>query len=217
MTRWNVVVARGMLVACVVGVVGAGDSGIVLEQGVRFVSPGSPPVVRKEPDASADSLGSALPGYRVRYKKKKVEDGAATWFQLSTPGIPLGWIEAASLLESLPNRPPPKSLPVDPRDIGIFQGTAALTSAGRGLDPRAVQFAKRLESAAPEERKTAIARATVQFRSLFWRVSRIMADVPHDGETPDATGKVHPSGKMNETKTADGRLRAGDAFKKELE
>lgn len=215
LSRMQPFVLRGALLLGVAGIIGAGE-GEINEQGLRYVAPGDPPALRKEPDAAADKLGSALPGYRVRYKKKKVRDGVATWFQLSTPGLPTGWIEAAFLLETLPVRPPAKAIAVDPRDVGIFQGTAALTSAGRGLDPRAVQFAKRYQAASPQERQTAIARATIQFRSLFWRISRIMADVPHDGETPDATGKKHPSGMMNEKKTADGRLRAGDAFKKEL-
>jgi hypothetical protein len=209
---------RRMLFPIVLGalVLAGAGGGEVNEQGVRYISPGQPPVVRKEPDASAEKVGAAIPGYRVRYKKKKVQDGAATWYQLSTPGVPTGWIEAASLVETLPTRPTPKAVPLDPRDAGMLHGTAALTSAGRGLDPRAVQFAKRFQSAAPEEQKTAIARATVQFRSLFWRISRIMADVPHDGEAKDVNGKASPSGLMNEKKTADGRLRAGDAFKKEL-
>lgn len=215
MKRWKVVVVRGAVILCILGVVGAGE-GEVVEQGVRYVSPGDPPAIRKEPEAGSDKIGAALPGYRVRYKKKKMQDGAATWFQLGSPGIPMGWIEAGSLVETLPVRPPAKPLPIDPRDIGIFQGTAALTSAGRGLDPRATQFAARVQAGAPEDKKIAIARATIQFRTLFWRVSRIMADVPHDGETKDATGKVHRSGLLNETKTADGRLRAGDKFKKEL-
>ena len=139
--RLHPVVLRGALVFGVLGLIGAGEGSLVDEQGMRYVAPGEAAVLRKEPDAAADKLGSALPGYRVRYKKKKMKDGAAIWYQLSTPGLSVGWLEATSLLEKLPLRPPLTRVPQDPRDITTYQGTAALTSAGRGLDPRAIRLA----------------------------------------------------------------------------
>jgi hypothetical protein len=184
----------------------------VEERGIRFVVPpaGGASRILAAPDTQSAVVASPPLGYRVRYAKKRVLEGAPVWYFVSTPGFTPGWMEASLLAERLPAPPAPKRIVIDPRDGEIFSGRAALTSAGRGLDARAVQFAQRKEQAGG----ATFGRATAQFRGLFKQVSRIMADVAHDGETKDATGKAHPSGMMNEVKTADGRLRAGDAFKR---
>lgn len=206
--------AIAALVVVTAGIAYAANETDVEERAVRWVNTGARDrAIRKDPDASSEVLKEAKPGYRVRYVRKRVSpEGVATWYRLSTPGFPEGWVVAEALSEKLPDPSPLRPLPVDKRDLGAYKSTAALTSAGRGLDARAAQYAQKKES----EGKISFGRSTVQFRTIFNHVCRIMRDVPHDGETPDATGKTHPSGMINEKKTADGRMTAGNDLAREI-
>lgn len=133
-------------------------------------------------DASSKALISAPNGTRLVYRKQMVgADGKPTWYFVTPPGKPAGWVQASELADRRPGEPPPvKVIPRMDSGLGVERPTAAQTAAARGLADSAKKYA-----ATKEELKNAVD----QFVTLEKAVEDYFKD-PHneaDGSYPDIT------------------------------
>jgi len=87
--------------------------------------------IYSEPSTSSETVGNQPNGTRLVYSQTKQVDGQ-TWYYVITPGRPSGWVSGSEISCT---RPGGETVPTFPRDHPpdhIFEGTAAIASAGRG-------------------------------------------------------------------------------------
>ena len=131
---------------------------------------------------SAKTAIYAPNGTRLVYRKQMVgADGKPTWYYVTPPGKPAGWVLATELADRRPGDPPPaKPLPLMDSGLGAERPTAAQTAAARGLADSAKKYA-----GSKEDLKVYVD----QFVTLEKAVEVYFRD-PHnesDGSYPDVT------------------------------
>jgi hypothetical protein len=107
-----------------------GYCGHSLEKGAVFAqSPGHGSVmIYSEPSSNSSHLVSVPNGARLIYNQTK-QVNEATWFHVSPPGKPAGWVSSRDLACRRPGEPPPVYLPFDNSPGGNCPGCAG---GGRG-------------------------------------------------------------------------------------
>jgi len=183
--------------------------------GFLFATEGT--VVREKPDTRAKERGRPAAGHRLLYKEV-VRDatGEVAWYRVfqAGPRIGDGWVEAGNVSRKRPGIPPtakPMNLIETSRGLKLKQ--ADMTTAARGILERIVEYAERKQDA---ENDPEFLYALADYAGVYRLVSYKMADVPGDGVTKGADGRVPPPGALPD-RTAAGRKRAADAFKAGLQ
>ena len=100
-------------------------------------------MIHEQPDEKSKALAKPPNGTRLPYRKVRLgADLKPTWYFVSPPGKPAGWVKAAHTSETRPgNTAPPKRIELVDSGITSEAPTAAQTAAARGLSPSAKQYA----------------------------------------------------------------------------
>jgi hypothetical protein len=148
--------------------------------GFIFVTPAvGKASLRETPEAGAKFVGSPPTGARLVYRKLVEVDGRAASYRVEPPGGIAGWIAAGDTSLTRPSTLPvskPMKL-IEGRTAAV--GTSSSTSAARGLDGRARDYA-----ASKDELKT----ATEQFVTLETEVLALFSKLGEFDDKLDANG-----------------------------
>jgi hypothetical protein len=86
---------------------------------------------RSEPSANSSVVDSPPSGIRMRYTGTRQVNGQI-WYYVEPSGRPKGWFSGSQASCSRPQSPPPVRRVLPPELMELYQGRAALASAGRG-------------------------------------------------------------------------------------
>ena len=123
---------------------------------------------------------TAANGTRLPFRKQMEGPNGITWYFVTPPGRPAGWVKAADITLTRPGEtPPPKMIEVIDAGLKAERPSAAQTAAARGLSDQAKQYATE---------KQDFDKTVNQFLTLETTVEEYFGD-KHDekGDYPDIT------------------------------
>ncbi len=161
----------------------AATAAVTLERagsGFIFVTPAvGKASLRETPEAGSKSVGSPPTGARLVYRKLVEIDGKAAWYRVEPPGGIPGWIAASDTSLTRPSTLPvskPMKL-IEGRTAAV--GASSSTSAARGLDGRARDYAAS---------KAELKAATEQFVTLETEVLALFSKAGEFDDKLDTNG-----------------------------
>jgi hypothetical protein len=87
--------------------------------------------VHSEPTADSQVISTEVNGMRMVYREVR-ENKEGKWFYVTRPARPPGWMKESDLVCNRPGESVPPRIVIPPQDFDLYQGTPAISSAGRG-------------------------------------------------------------------------------------